>query len=98
MMSGIAVNDETLAIEAIKSVGPGGNFLAQKHTLNHMHQLWLPKYMDRRPYDVWEENQDGPRDWARSEAIKILDTHKPEPLDASISNELSAIISSIEQG
>jgi trimethylamine--corrinoid protein Co-methyltransferase len=31
MMRGITVNDETLAFETIQSVGPGGNFLGQKH-------------------------------------------------------------------
>ncbi len=36
MMQGIVVNDETLALETIASVGPGGNFLAQKHTRQRM--------------------------------------------------------------
>jgi trimethylamine--corrinoid protein Co-methyltransferase len=96
MMQGITVNDETLAMEAIESVGPGGNFLTQKHSLNHMHELWLPKYMDRRSYSVWEENQDGAREWANQEAIKILETHQPDPLDPKLVNELKKLIASIE--
>ena len=98
MLQGIPVNDETLAMEAIASVGPGGNFLTQKHTLDHMHELWLPKYMDRRSYNVWEENQDGGREWARQEAIKILETHQPEPLDPKQVDELNKIILSVEAG
>ena len=35
-MQGIVVDDETLALDAIAAVGPGGNFLSQKHTLKHM--------------------------------------------------------------
>jgi trimethylamine--corrinoid protein Co-methyltransferase len=96
IMNGFVVDDETLAIDAISAVGPGGNFLTQQHTLKNMHQLWVPKYMDRRPYNVWEENQNGSRDWARSEALKILANHQPEPLDSKISSELSRIISNIE--
>jgi trimethylamine--corrinoid protein Co-methyltransferase len=98
MLQGIPVNNETLAMEAIASVGPGGNFLTQKHTLDHMHELWLPKYMDRRSYNVWEENQDGGREWARQEAIKILETHQPEPLDPKLVDELNKIIVSVEAG
>ena len=98
MLQGIPVNDETLAMEAIASVGPGGNFLTQKHTLDHMHELWLPKYMDRRSYNVWEENQDGGREWARQEAIKIMETHQPEPLDPNLVDELNKIIVTIEAG
>jgi trimethylamine--corrinoid protein Co-methyltransferase len=93
MMGGVNVNEETLALEAIKAVGPGGNFLTQKHTKAHMRQLWLPKYMDRRPYEVWEVQQDGARNWAGEEARRILETHQPEPLDPSLSAELKKIIS-----
>ena len=98
MLQGIPVNDETLAMEAIASVGSGGNFLTQKHTLDHMHELWLPKYMDRRSYNVWEENQDGGREWARQEAIKIIETHQPEPLDPNLVDELNKIIVTVEAG
>ncbi len=55
MMKGIDVDDETLALDAIRAVGPGGNFLTQKHTRKHMRELFLPKFMDRRTYDAWED-------------------------------------------
>lgn len=95
MMPGIAVNDDTLAIEVIRAAGPGGNFLAQKHTKQHARELWLPKFMDRRPYNEWEEKKDGARDWARAEAKRILSTHQPEPLDPKLSEELRRIIAAI---
>ena len=94
MMQGIVVDDETLALDAIRAVGPGGNFLAQKHTKKHMRDVWLPQFMDRRPYEVWEERQDGARDWAREKAQHILDTHEPEPLDPKLAEELERIIAS----
>jgi trimethylamine--corrinoid protein Co-methyltransferase len=97
MMDGIPVNDETLALEAIQAVGPGGNFLAQKHTLKHMREVYLPQFMDRRPYNVWEETGDGPRDWARAKAREILATHQPEPLDQKLSTEFRRIIHDLEK-
>jgi trimethylamine--corrinoid protein Co-methyltransferase len=96
MMSGIEVTDETLALEVIKAVGPGGNYLTQKHTRQHMRDLWVPKYMDRRPYDTWLERQDGARDWARARAREVLATHHPDPLDEKLAAELAHIISSLE--
>ena len=95
MMEGIVVDDETLALEAIRAVGPGGNFLAQKHTLKHMRELWMSRYMDRRPYEAWESNRDGARDWARAKAQQILSTHQPEPLDEQLSAELGRMIASV---
>jgi trimethylamine--corrinoid protein Co-methyltransferase len=97
VMQGIVVNEETLALDVIRNVGPGGNFLSQKHTLKHMHDIFIPQFMDRRPYNVWEEKLDDGRDWALEKARKILNNHQPEPLDASIMSELKRIISFIEK-
>ena len=96
MLEGIVVDDETLALDVIRAVGPGGNFLAHKHTKKHMRELWVPRLFDRRPYNVWEEKRDGPRDWARQKAQDILKNHQPDPLDARLSAELARIISSVE--
>jgi len=62
MFKGIDVNQESLALDVIREVGPGGTFLTQRHTLEHMGHLWLPTLMDRRPYSVWEEKRDGVRE------------------------------------
>jgi trimethylamine--corrinoid protein Co-methyltransferase len=97
MMGGIVVNEETLAFNIIQTVGPGGNFLGQKHTAKHMRKRWVPLFMDRRTYETWEENQDGARDWAHARAKEILATHVPEPLDPKVSQELKRIISTTER-
>jgi trimethylamine:corrinoid methyltransferase-like protein len=96
IMQGIVVNDETLALDVIKNVGPGGNFLSQKHTLKHMREIFLPQYMDRRPYNEWEQKGDDGRDWALEKAKKILNSYQPESLDLAISKELKKIIASVE--
>lgn len=96
MMAGIRVDDDSLALATIANVGPGGNFLAQKHTRRHMRDLWLPQFMDRRPYNAWEEQGDGARDWARAQAQEILATHRPQTLEPALDRELQAIIESVE--
>lgn len=97
MMQGIEVSEETLALETIANVGSGGHYLAQKHTRKHMRELFLPQFMDRRPYSVWEEKKDDARDWAVNKARKILTEHCPEPLDPKISLEMAKIIQSVEK-
>ena len=91
-MQGIIVDDETLALEAIAAVGPGGNFLTQKHTRQHMRDVFLPQFMDRRPYNEWESKKDDARDWALDKARKTLASHTPDPLDPRLSAELAKII------
>jgi trimethylamine--corrinoid protein Co-methyltransferase len=97
MMQGIVVDDETLALEVIRAVGPGGNFLTQKHTRRHMRELFVPQFMDRRPYNEWQERRDGAADWATAKARQILETHQPEPLDPRLSAELQRIIDAAEK-
>ncbi len=97
MMQGIVVDEETLALDAIAAVGPGGHFLAQKHTKKHMREIFLPHFMDRRPYSAWETNKDDARDWALARARKTLKEHQPDPLDPKISEEMARIIKSVEK-
>ena len=95
---GISVNEDELALDVIRSVGPGGNYLGQKHTRQHMRQRWQPTLLDRRPYDQWERMKDGAREWALENARQILTDYHPEPLDLKLSKELYEIISSVEAG
>ncbi len=96
-LEGILVDDETLALDVIDAVGPGGNFLKQKHTHKHMRERWVPQFMDRRPYEAWLEKKYDGRDWARIKAQEILATHQPDPLDPALSAELGRIIASLEK-
>jgi trimethylamine--corrinoid protein Co-methyltransferase len=95
-LQGIIVNDETLALDTIRAVGPGGNFLSQKHTLKNMRNLFLPQFMDRRPFSEWETRKDDARDWALDKARRTLESHKPDPLDEKLSAEMAKIINSFE--
>jgi trimethylamine--corrinoid protein Co-methyltransferase len=96
MFQGIPINADTLALDTIRKVGPNGTFLTQRHTLHNMRQLWMPQFMDRRPYSTWEEKQDGASQWARQKAQHILNTYHPDPLTSEIKSEFKRIISSVE--
>ncbi|MDD2695976.1 MAG: trimethylamine methyltransferase family protein [Anaerolineales bacterium] len=97
MFKGIVVDEENLALDVIRAVGPGGNFLTQRHTKLHMRERWVPTLMDRRPYNVWEEKRDGPRQWALERAQHILNEHHPNPLDPRLAAELSRLIAKHEE-
>lgn len=81
---GIEVDDETLAVDVIDRVGPGGHYLADEHTLHYMRSehYYPSEVFDRRGRDEWEA--DGSIDaWLRAKdaARRILAEHRPEPLD-----------------
>ena len=97
MFQGVEVNQETLALDAIRAVGPTGSFLSQRHTRQHMRERWTPALMDRRPYEAWEAQPDGSRQWARQKAQQILKEHHPEPLEPRLQAELRKIIEGVER-
>ncbi len=97
MFKGIPVDQDSLALEAIRQVGPGGNYLGSRHTLKNMHSLWQPSLLDRRPYSAWEVKRDGARQWAGEKARRVLQDHRPERLDEGIKKEFGEIIGGLER-
>ena len=97
VLNGIPVNDETLAVDVIHSVGPFKDFLGTKHTLNHMRSQSQPQLIDRRRRPKWEEL--GSTDIyqrACEKAREILETHQPDPLPESVLAEIRSIIEETE--
>jgi len=98
-VQGIEVNDETLALDVIDKVGPGGHFLAEKHTLNHFKDvLFFSDLADRQSYDAWKKT--GGKSMvkrAREKAERILKEHWPTPLDKDVQKEISEIIERAEK-
>ena len=98
VLEGIPVNDDTLAVDVIKSVGARGHFLAEDHTFNNMRKLSEPQYIDRRMRQFWKER--GSKDLATvcdEKAREILETHKPDPLPDGVHCQLMAIIAAREE-
>ncbi len=99
IMQGIAVNRETLALDVVKAVGPGGTYLGQKHTMQYMRsESSQAKLIDRRMYESWEKA--GKKDMeqrAHEEALKILEHHKPIPLPPGVAKEIRGIIEEAEE-
>lgn len=87
VLRGIEVNDETLALDVIHEVGPGGHYLMAQHTLRHMRsEFYYPSaVVDRQDWDMWQ--QDGgldARERAKEIARDILANHRPEPLESEV--------------
>jgi len=93
-LSGVKVTEETLAVDVINEVGPGGNFLAHEHTANQMRkELWFPKLIDRSRYSTWQDaGSKTMGDRVRERVAEILATHEVPPLSAEVDKGIDAII------
>jgi trimethylamine--corrinoid protein Co-methyltransferase len=98
VVQGVDVSDATMAVELIKEVGAGKDFLAKKHTRQYMGpEQSKVKLIDRRMRGAWEKR--GGKDLAEAAAEKarhILDNHKPVPLSDDVLAKLRKIVEDAE--
>jgi trimethylamine--corrinoid protein Co-methyltransferase len=88
------INPETLAIDVIRTVGPGGHFLAQKHTRQHMRDA-LKRGVTHQLNEANEYID--PREYARQQVKWILENHHPEPLELAQQQELTRLLAAAER-
>jgi trimethylamine--corrinoid protein Co-methyltransferase len=88
------VNPETLAVDVIDAVQPGGHFLSQKHTRKHM-RTGLVRSVIHQLGGSGKYRQ--PVEYAREKVKWILDNHHPEPPADDIQKEINRILSSAEK-
>ncbi len=97
-MEGIEITEETMALDVIDHVGPGGHFLAEEHTLKHFRRNWFPTLLDRSSYSTWSENgKPSLGDRAAARARELLETHEPTPLPDEVIQGLAAITARVER-
>ena len=91
--AGIAVDDETIALDTIKQVGIGGNYLGQRHTRRHMKEVWRPRLLDRTMWDAWiASGREGAYEKATALAEQLLAEHTAVPLGAEARGVIERII------
>ena len=89
IMDGIAVTLETLALEVIEQVAPGGSYFGEKHTVRHFRENWFPTLMNRHKYEQWAAAGSlSLGDKANERVRHILREHQPEPLSPEVVAEL----------
>jgi trimethylamine---corrinoid protein Co-methyltransferase len=92
---GFKVDEEHLAEDVISSVGPGGNFLSEPHTVRHYRkEFWLPNPIwTRDSYDTWNQAEARSfEDRAIALVDEILAHHEPPPLGAALEREIDRIV------
>jgi len=99
ILGGVKVTPETLAVDVIERVGPGGHYLTEEHTRQHFKtELWFPALMDRQQRRGWEAS--GEKTMAervRARVKDILEHHQPLPIPAEVEARLREIIAEADE-
>jgi len=91
LWKGFHIDDETLALDVSRAVGPGGNYLAQRHTARHCRaERWASRYFKGG-------NAPGPEqpdlvDRIDRDLREILASHRPEPLPEALRSSIDTVL------
>lgn len=88
------VDAESIAMESIRNVGPGGHFLGQKHTRDHA-RMSLVRGVTHQ-LDAQNKYRD-PHEVARERVRAIIENHKPDPLEKNQQAELIRIVAAADK-
>jgi trimethylamine:corrinoid methyltransferase-like protein len=99
MWQGVQIDDDSLALDLARTVGPRGNYLAQPHTVAHCREhLWQSRYFGP---NMPLSTAGGPDTdlCARidRDLRELLQNHQPPPLDQELAGRLRAIRARFEE-
>jgi trimethylamine--corrinoid protein Co-methyltransferase len=94
IMQGIEVNEDTLMLDQIDTVGPGGEFLSSVETVQRCRQeLFYDALIDRDPWTVWQENEALTMlDRIKNRLKEIVTHHKPVAITENTRNKISHVL------
>lgn len=91
---GTRITPETLAVDCIDEVGPGGNYMGHPHTFKHFREeIWTPRFFIRYLWEQWEaKGKQTPLDLAKARVRDVLAEHRAASLPDGAPEEMQAII------
>jgi len=99
VLRGVEVSPETIMLDLIEKVGPGGMFLNQAKSASLCRkEAWVPTVLDRDPYSIWErKGSQTTEDAVSAKLMKIVSEHRPAALSAQTEEKISKILKLAEE-
>lgn len=98
VMQGVEVNEDTLAVEAIKFVGIGNDFIGHPTTMDNIDIQSDPKVMNRDMLGDWERA--GKKDLAavaHEIVVDVLKNHVVAPIPADVLAVMEKIVTKADE-
>jgi trimethylamine--corrinoid protein Co-methyltransferase len=94
LRKGIPVDEDHLALDAIREVASGGDFLSHPHTLKHLRATqWRAKLITRMGYEQWQSSgSTSLLERARKRLHQVLQDHRPRPIPPAQAQEIQECV------
>ena len=98
-LEGVEITEASLALEAVRDVGPGGHYFGTQHTMDrYKDAFYSPLISDWRNFESWEE-AGSPDALQRANKVykQALEEYEEPVLDPAIREELEAFVTKRKQ-
>ncbi len=93
LLQGIPVNDDSLMLDEVDQVGPGGHFMDTDRTLAHFRDFWFPSVLDRKRRPEWLAGGSTTLGQRLNGKVKeIISRHRPRPLAPEVKAKLDGLL------
>jgi trimethylamine--corrinoid protein Co-methyltransferase len=93
LLKGIDISDDTLMLDELHSVGPGGHFMDTAQTLERFREFWYPGLLDRSRRETWLASGATTLGQRLNARVKeIIEEHRPQPLTEDKRQQIQEIL------
>lgn len=94
LVRGIRIDEESLALDLIESVGPGGSFLGERHTAKHFKsETYAAELLDTQRYEAWDAAGRKTMFERANEKVRgILENYEVDPLPMDVRDGIRAVV------
>jgi trimethylamine--corrinoid protein Co-methyltransferase len=94
----ILVNEAELAVDVIRDIGPGGEFVTHPHTLQNFRDVWYPDLFLRGGARAWDESSQLTFEGrVNARTRELIESHQSEGLSDEIIEQIDGIIRRAEE-
>ena len=98
MLEGVRVDSESMALDLIHAIGPGGTFLTHRHTLERARTQSIARLFDRNSREAWMKTAAGKdlKERAYEKALEILENHQSPALPDGAAETINGLLDEFE--
>lgn len=102
LLRNVAVDGEALALDVIREVGPGGEFVTHDHTFDHFKDVWYPELFYRGGEKAWHAGRLNATQIPfegrlQARALALMEAHQPQLLPEAVAGEIDSILARAEE-
>ncbi len=97
LVDGINLSEESLAEDVVDDIGPGGNFISSPHTIEHIHDYYVPDLMEPITFDQANTLDNNLQNRLQKRISEILSVEVQNSLSKKASFKLDEILERAEK-